>query len=595
MKKQTVKGNFLEQFKGRCELIPSSGLSSVVCNPKAQGIDKSIAIKALNLNLYKDLQEIEKNTKATKASMNFPLLNHKMDAKSMSSGLPELEMNENIGRILEEDQSYLRKYYPINEDNVIDKLPQKPKKYIYQKDITDFDREAWLEFKHQKDCETQRIVNLTPDQNEFKNKRETFTPNPYTKMQQNNMSLGDMEDNNNSKDPKKSHYFYLNDNEKKKLGDIYSKLLHQFLLEKTKKIKKDKSEGQQNSNEVGYMNKNTDPSIVFNPNSRQNIPRKSSTVTSISSQTNLGTLGTLPEIPKSPIKRYNSELLPFNSSHFGNKLYSNPDKKSSLDSVTYFTYNPGSQRHESFRNNKALIGTNFKTRESLNKYVDDEHANNIAIPMHNKQIEKNSPNFLENKHIYYNESRSKKNVKFNNSNNIFNFAPGGTSLRPTIQQSSLTTTDNSTVSTANNLNPEIYPRCIKELNRLSSKGLKSAQNPDKTNSKNENFNNQKFLKINSSTAVNENIHKNNSYQEKFRQLKNGVSKYNIEKNVFKNINNSQNQLPKLNSPPLSLQTSVDEKGNFLKKMSESKGEYKTSLSRLKELNLKLAKSVSIDN
>jgi hypothetical protein len=45
MKKNRSKVNFLEQFKGKCELMPSSGLSSIVNDPNARGIDKSGMIK----------------------------------------------------------------------------------------------------------------------------------------------------------------------------------------------------------------------------------------------------------------------------------------------------------------------------------------------------------------------------------------------------------------------------------------------------------------------------------------------------------------------------------------------------------------------
>lgn len=75
MKKNRSKVNFLEQFKGKCELMPSSGLSSIVNDPNARGIDKYEIIKAFKKTLQDDIDLIDRETKQTQLSMNSPLLN----------------------------------------------------------------------------------------------------------------------------------------------------------------------------------------------------------------------------------------------------------------------------------------------------------------------------------------------------------------------------------------------------------------------------------------------------------------------------------------------------------------------------------------
>ena len=47
--------NFVQRFKGKCELIPSSGLKNMVADKNAKGIDISAALVSLNMNSMRDV------------------------------------------------------------------------------------------------------------------------------------------------------------------------------------------------------------------------------------------------------------------------------------------------------------------------------------------------------------------------------------------------------------------------------------------------------------------------------------------------------------------------------------------------------------
>ena len=79
---------FIKRFKGKCELIPSNGLNSIVNNKNSQGIDTSAALISLKLE--------ESKNNYDKSKLPFIYSYYKSQQKQGSS-----------------EDKYHRKFYPI--------------------------------------------------------------------------------------------------------------------------------------------------------------------------------------------------------------------------------------------------------------------------------------------------------------------------------------------------------------------------------------------------------------------------------------------------------------------------------------------------
>ena len=97
--------------------MPSSGLSSIVNDPNARGIDKSGMIKAFKKTLQEDIDLIDRETKQTQLSMNSPLLNLRSenDFREFLAHQYNLQMNP-----IPKSASDLEAYKKHNDQQALD-------------------------------------------------------------------------------------------------------------------------------------------------------------------------------------------------------------------------------------------------------------------------------------------------------------------------------------------------------------------------------------------------------------------------------------------------------------------------------------------
>ena len=126
--------NFVQRFKGKCELIPSTGFKNMVDDKNAKGIDISDTLISLKMISHPELY------RGAKFNLNNGLIKsqHGLNGGTNTKLPIDPAMFGN---------KYNRKFYPNVNEPVIDQLKSYSPEKIPPQNIQDLDRENWDEFK----------------------------------------------------------------------------------------------------------------------------------------------------------------------------------------------------------------------------------------------------------------------------------------------------------------------------------------------------------------------------------------------------------------------------------------------------------------
>jgi hypothetical protein len=126
--------NFVQRFKGKCELIPLTGLRNMVADKNAKGIDISDTLISLKMISNPELYR----------GANFNLNNGLIKSHHGLSGSIDTKLPIDPAMF---ENKYNRKFYPNVNEPVIDQLKSYSPERVPPKNIQDLDRENWNEFK----------------------------------------------------------------------------------------------------------------------------------------------------------------------------------------------------------------------------------------------------------------------------------------------------------------------------------------------------------------------------------------------------------------------------------------------------------------